>query len=192
MTPNADGGFSVAIQVQGHDARGNTTTTTTRTTTDKNGNVSDTSTITTYGSIGSPTSTVVTGDSSSSGATETTLAAVNAKLAAVTDDLTQANAVVAPSFDANRESNIQDLAAAQTAVVNDIKSAINTDKNLWFSWVWTPPVGQCHNPSGSVSGFAVNWDICSTVEDFRDLLGFLFAIFTAWDTYNVMFRKGDS
>lgn len=65
------------------------------------------------------------------------------------------------------------------------------DKASWFSWVWTPPVGQCSASmfSGTVHGYSVNWDICDWVGRIRDALGWLFALFGAINIYSNLFRK---
>jgi hypothetical protein len=69
--------------------------------------------------------------------------------------------------------------------------AVTTDKTNWFSWVWTPPVGVCAPFQGTVHGYAIAWDLCPWVNNIRDALGWLFALFGAWTIYGYMF-KGDS
>lgn len=72
-----------------------------------------------------------------------------------------------------------------------IPNAYQQDKNNWFSWVWTPPVGVCSPFTGEVSHIPVSWDFCPTINNIRDTIGWLFALFGAWDVYNVMFRRPD-
>ena len=71
-----------------------------------------------------------------------------------------------------------------------------SDKSNWFSWVWTPPVGQCVASAGAaVRGLSVSYDgggiWCDWVEKIRDVIGFLFALGGAWYIYNLMFTRGD-
>lgn len=65
------------------------------------------------------------------------------------------------------------------------------DHTGWFSWVWTPPAGSCSPSSGSVHGYAVSWDICPTVANIRDVLGWLFALFGAIQIYGQLFKRAD-
>lgn len=75
--------------------------------------------------------------------------------------------------------------------IEDIPNQYGQDKSSWFSWVWTPPVGECSAISGSVHGKSVTWNICPYVEKVRDVIGWLFAIFGTWMVYNEMFRRED-
>lgn len=82
------------------------------------------------------------------------------------------------------------LADKFTALPNELTS----DKGNWFSWVWTPPVGQCDASmfSGVVRGYTITWDICPWVSKIRDAIGFLFALFGALNIYGNLFRKGEN
>lgn len=75
-----------------------------------------------------------------------------------------------------------DLDALRTA-------AETLDKDPWFSWVWTPPTGSCSAFAGEVHGFQISWDFCPTVENIREVLGWLFAIFAAIEIYGQLFRR---
>lgn len=63
------------------------------------------------------------------------------------------------------------------------------DKSSWFSWVWTPPIGTCAPFAGTVHGYTISWDLCPTIADINDVLGWLFAIFGAWSVYREMFGR---
>lgn len=66
------------------------------------------------------------------------------------------------------------------------------DKARFFSWVWTAPVGSCvPTPAVSTSAGVVRWDICPTVNNIRDLMGWLFGMFGAIMIYNQIFRNND-
>jgi hypothetical protein len=75
-----------------------------------------------------------------------------------------------------------------TQAVTDAKTG-QADKSAWFSWVWTPPVGVCSPFSGTVHGYSVAWDACPTFTNFRDVLGWLFALFGAIQIYGQLFKK---
>jgi len=76
--------------------------------------------------------------------------------------------------------------------LDDLRTAAETlDKDPWFSWVWTPPSGTCSAFAGTVHGFPISWDVCPTVANIRDALGWLFAIFAAIEIYGQLFRRGD-
>ena len=64
-----------------------------------------------------------------------------------------------------------------------------TDKEKWFSWVWTPPMGECTPSTGSVHGVAISLDICPTVSNIREALGWLFALIGAWTIYLEIFKR---
>lgn len=72
---------------------------------------------------------------------------------------------------------------------NEIRNGYNDDKGNWFSWVWTPPVGTCVPFAGDVHGFAISWDLCPTIANINDVLGWLFAIFGAWSVYRESFGR---
>jgi len=79
---------------------------------------------------------------------------------------------------------------AQSATqFNAIPAAFESDKLNWFSWVWTPPIGVCKPSTGTVHGWSITWDYCPTINDIRDALGWLFALFAAWSTYGLIFRE---
>lgn len=78
----------------------------------------------------------------------------------------------------------QSLSDKFTALPNELSA----DKTNWFSWVWTPPIGVCAPYSGVVHGYSITFDICPTVAMIREALGFLFALFAAWNIYGLIFR----
>lgn len=74
-------------------------------------------------------------------------------------------------------------------LTDDLPTQFATDKEKWFSWVWTPPVGECTPSSGNIHGVAVSLDICPTVLNIREALGWLFALFGAWTIYLEIFKR---
>ena len=74
-----------------------------------------------------------------------------------------------------------------------IPDAFQADKSNWFSWVWTPQIGQCEPSmfSGFVGGIPATIDICPWVDRIRDVIGFIFAIIGALSIYTNLFRKAD-
>jgi len=63
------------------------------------------------------------------------------------------------------------------------------DKSAWFAWVWTPPVGSCSAFSGNVHGFAVSVDVCPTINNIRDVIGFLLGLFASVSVYTELFKR---
>jgi len=86
----------------------------------------------------------------------------------------------------------QDMNDALKQKIEEIPDQFGQDKASWFSWVWTPPVGECSPFNGTIHGNAVSWDICPYIATTRDVIGWLFALFGAWSVYNQMFRKEDA
>lgn len=78
-----------------------------------------------------------------------------------------------------------DLDTKFTAIPNEFE----TDKVKWFSWVWSPPVGVCSPYAGTVHGYAISWDLCPTIANIREALGFIFALFGALQIYGLIFRS---
>ena len=72
--------------------------------------------------------------------------------------------------------------------IEDAKAA---DQSLFYEWLWTPPVGSCSAPSGVVHGYTVTWDICPTVENIRDVLGWLMALMSGLTIYSLLFKSQD-
>lgn len=71
----------------------------------------------------------------------------------------------------------------------NIPTQLPGDKSNWFSWVWTPPVGSCVPSTATLSGVAVSLDYCPTVLKIRDVMGFLFALYGAWQIYSLIFKE---
>jgi len=88
--------------------------------------------------------------------------------------------------DSAKTKSDTDLAQLQT----DAKTG-QADKTAWFSWVWTPPVGTCQAFTGNVHGYAISWDMCPTVNNIRDVLAWLFALFGALEIYGQLFKRND-
>lgn len=66
------------------------------------------------------------------------------------------------------------------------------DKAAFFSWVWTAPIGSCVATPGvnTKAGF-IAFDYCPTVNNIRDLMGWLFGMFGAIMIYNQIFGRND-
>lgn len=94
------------------------------------------------------------------------------------------------------ERQKREIDAVDTSLDEEFKkipSAFQPDKDNWFSWVWSPPVGQCEPSmfSGFVSGIPVQLDICTWIDRIREVIGFIFAIFGAISIYTNLFRRAD-
>lgn len=74
-------------------------------------------------------------------------------------------------------------------LVTDAKNGVAADKSIWFSWVWSAPVGTCAPFAGNVHGYSISFDLCPTIMNIRDVLGWLLGMFSAWTVYGQMFRK---
>lgn len=92
--------------------------------------------------------------------------------------------------------DVEDKKTAMNKSITDITDAIPNDyaasKDNWFSWVWSPPVGECSPYEGNVHGNSVTWDICPYIAKTRDVIGWLFALYGFWTVHNQMFRKDES
>jgi len=77
--------------------------------------------------------------------------------------------------------------------IDEIPTQQQADKSLWFSWVWTPPVGSCQPiAGGTVRGASfAGWNICGPVEIVRDAMGYLLAVFSSIVIYSQLFRGND-
>lgn len=71
-------------------------------------------------------------------------------------------------------------------------SQTGEDKSAFFSWVWTAPIGSCIATPGvtTKAGF-IAFDYCPTVNNIRDLMGWLFGMFGAIMIYNQIFGRND-
>lgn len=78
-----------------------------------------------------------------------------------------------------------------TTLRTDIQNGMQGDKDRFFSWVWSPPMGSCQPFSGTVHGFAIAFDICNTVANIREVLGWMLAIFAALQVYGQLFKRED-
>lgn len=91
-----------------------------------------------------------------------------------------------------------DVAGKTTSKTKDITDKLDAlpnqyagDKGNWFSWVWTPPVGQCQPWTSVVHGRTVSWNVCPYVDKIRDVIGYLLAVSTAVVVYGQLFRRED-
>ena len=106
--------------------------------------------------------------------------------------VTELQAVTAPDLPPQQPlvdaSNAKDIDKT-ASIPSGIQSAYGTDETMWYRWLWSPPSGSCTPFTGSVHGWCTSIDVCSSVAQVRDVLGFLFALFGAWEIYAVMFRR---
>lgn len=73
-----------------------------------------------------------------------------------------------------------------------IPGQVAGDKFLWFSWVWTPPIGNCVPWSNTVHGQSVTFDICPYVDKVRSAIGYLLAVLSGAAVYSQLFRRDES
>lgn len=191
VTPTTDGGYTIQQQIQHSPAgSGNTYTTTNNITVNKAGTVTNASTITNNGPI--------TNVNTAGGAVQPLPTDYNreATQLAVKEDLDKLVAGTGARDSPDFAKDVEDKKTAMNKSITDITDAIPNDyaasKDNWFSWVWSPPVGECSPYEGNVHGNSVTWDICPYIAKTRDVIGWLFALYGAWIVYNQMFRKDES
>ena len=177
IIPNLSGGYTFTQQLQ--TTNNNQTTTTTNTyTTNNQGAVTNVSSVTNNGPI-----TNVSNNYAVDIPNDYNKESTQQKI------YTGEGAPDAPNYSQTVIQKATDLNKSITDLLDPIKDQYASDKGNWFSWVWTPPVGQCEPITGTVHGKSVNWDLCPYVAKVRDVVGWLFAIFGAWVIYNEMFRR---
>lgn len=112
------------------------------------------------------------------------------------DVLRELKAEQAPSLAPDFTSNITETITANRDQLKDLSDQLpnqfNTAKDNWFSWVWTPPIGTCENPSGAIRGQTFTLDICLWVDRIRDAMGWLFALFAAMNIYGLIYPSKGS
>jgi hypothetical protein len=101
----------------------------------------------------------------------------------------------APSMP-DQKSVVTAATAKSDADYLNLRTGIETahtgsDKSSFFSFLWTPPVGTCSASVGTVHGWEVKLDPCDTVNNIRDVLGWLLALFTGWSIWNLMFKGAE-
>lgn len=106
----------------------------------------------------------------------------------ISDELAGTGAPNLPDLTESTKAKSDEQKTELDTLISELPSKFDQDKQSWFSWVWTPPIGQCAPSSGSVHGVAVTLDICPTVNMIRDALGWLFALFSAWSIYGLIFK----
>lgn len=195
IQPQSGGGFKIDQRVQ--TTTGNQTTTTINNIIVNNaGNVTNIFTTTVPGTIdlASPTATPV-----GSGASptinfptdynrETTQQQAVQKL----DDLkTGAGAADAPNYQAETDAKKQSMNDELKEKAEAIPGQYADDKAKWFSWVWTPPVGQCEPWISSIHGQTVSLNVCPYVDKIRDVIGYMLAVVSAVAVYSQLFRRED-
>lgn len=183
VMPNAQGGLTYTQQVQ--TTNGTQTTTTTNTyTLNAAGQVTNVSTVTNNGPIT---------NISNSYASSTSVDIPNDynKEATQQKILTGEGAADAPDWNTSVNEKVENLGKGITDLLDPITGQFQEDKGKWFSWVWTPPVGNCSPFTGNVHNKSVTWDICPYVEMVRNAIGWVFSIVGAWVIYNNLFRRED-
>jgi len=195
FVPQTGGGMKLDQRVQ--TTNNNQTTTTINNITINNaGQVTNIYTTTVPGSLdlANPGSSPVTSGSGSiqfptDYNRESTQQSIQQKL----EDLKQGTgASDAPNYASDIEAQKQAMKDAIKEMMDALPGQYSTDKSNWFSWVWTPPVGNCSPWTSTIHGQFVSWDICPYVEKVRDVIGFLLAISGAWLVYTEMFRRDES
>ena len=177
IIPNLSGGYTFNQQVQ--TTNNNQTTTTTNTyTTNAQGAVTNVSSVTNNGPI-----TNISNNYTVDIPNDYNKEATQLKI------YTGEGAPDAPQYSQTVTQKVTDMNKSITDLLDPIADQYASDKGKWFSWVWTPPVGQCEQITGSVHGKSVNWDLCPYVAKVRDVIGWIFAIYGAWVIYNEMFRR---
>ena len=177
IIPNLSGGYTFNQQVQ--TTNNNQTSTTTNTyTTNAQGAVTNVSSVTNNGPI-----TNVSNNYTVDIPNDYNKEATQLKI------YTGEGAPDAPNHAQTVTQKVTDMNKSITDLLDPIADQYTSDKGKWFSWVWTPPVGQCEPIIGTVHGKNVNWDLCPYVAKVRDVIGWIFAIFGAWVIYNEMFRR---
>jgi hypothetical protein len=59
----------------------------------------------------------------------------------------------------------------------------------WLQWANPLSAYSCTPMTGTIKGHAISWDFCPSVAILRDILGWLFAVYTAWELQHLIFRK---
>lgn len=179
ISPNPAGGYTFKQQIQ--TTNNNQTYTTTNTyTVNSGGTVTNVSTTTNNGPITNVSTTPAV-----QFPTDYNREATQAKI------LSGEGAPDAPKWDTSVTEKTENLTKGVTDLFEPITSQFTDDKMKWFSWVWTPPVGECSPITGTIHGKSVSWNICSYVDMVRNAVGWLFSIFGAWVIYNELFRRED-
>jgi len=196
IQPQSGGGFKLDQRVQ-TTTNNQTTTTINNITVNNAGNVINISTTTVPGTIdqASPTAAPV---SSGGGVSvnfptdynrESTQQSIQQKL----EDIKQGTgAADQPNYSTDTDAKKQAMNDEIKQKTDAIPGEFAGDKSNWFSWVWTPPVGQCSPWTNTIHGQTVTWDVCPYVAKIRDVIGFLMAVGGAWIVYNQMFRREES
>lgn len=185
ITPQPGGGLKVdqGVQLTASTPSAQTTTTYNSVTTNNVGAVTDTSTKTVIGSI--------TNTTSSSTPATTLPDDYNREVTqkAIETELKAASAQAMPDQAQRLTDAATENKTKADAFEEQIKTGQGSDKSLWFSWVWTPPVGECSASVGSVHDVGLSLDYCGPVNLIRDVVGWLFALFGAVEVYGQLFRR---
>jgi hypothetical protein len=113
----------------------------------------------------------------------------DATVAEVRDAINANGAPTAPDQEQRVTTEVASTNQKIKTEFDAIPNAFDSDKAKWFSWVWTPPVGQCSPFAGVVHGFDVSFDLCPTINNIKDALGWVFALFGAIQIYGLIFKQ---
>lgn len=185
ITPQAGGGLKIdqAVQLTAATPQAQTTTTFNSMTMNNLGNVTNVSTKTVIGDIinitneGTPATTFP--DDYNREATQK----------AIETELKAASAQAMPDQAQRLTDSAQTNKVLSDGLEEQIKTGQGADKSLWFSWVWTPPIGSCSPSNETVHGVNLNLDYCGPVDLIRDIVGWLFALYGAINIYGQLFRR---
>ena len=96
-------------------------------------------------------------------------------------------------------SSVPDISSEAASAVNAV-TALNPsvadmegyETNIpWWSWKPSIPSLGCTPFVGHILTYTITWDFCPSVLIFQAILGWLLAVFTAWELQAVIFRKVD-
>ena len=107
---------------------------------------------------------------------------------AIVNDLNTPAGSSVPDLSSDAASSVNAVTALNPAVsdMQGYESSIP-----WWSWRPSIPALACSPFVGHILTYTVSWDFCPSVLIFQAILGWLLALFTAWELQSVIFRKVD-
>jgi len=116
----------------------------------------------------------------------TAATAANTQAIANALDLSGQSTVIAGASTA-----VADMNASTDSVVANFTDATSMPEASWSWFTWQPDfgAGTCTPFSKTIYGHLIVLDLCAWVINIRDALGWLFAMFAAWDIFSLTFRR---
>lgn len=189
ITPQPGGGYTIDQRVQTTN-NNQTMTTINNITINNNGNVVNISSTTVPGSIEQASPAAVPVAQKIEFPNDYNREATQQQVLQKLDDIkTGAGAADAPNYDVAAKAQAMNDAVKEK--IDAIPGEYAADKGSWFSWVWTPPIGQCEPWNSTIHGQSVSWNICPYVDKVRDVIGYLLAVASAFAVYSQLFRRED-